>query len=101
MTSSLRIRGTASHPLQLLSLMTLTDLVGLAASTAAYSAPRLVVVGKVQGAADSAASLLENVGLIDSGGHWSGGGTPAALEIVDDDFVIVTMKGREILIDSQ
>ena len=73
MTPNRRACGTTSRPFQLMLLVTLTVVAGLAASTAAHSAPRLVVVGEVQGAADSAATLLENIGLIDGGGRWSGG----------------------------
>jgi len=73
MTPKRRACGTTSRPFPLMSLVTLTVLLGLAASPAAYSAPRVVVVGEIQGAANSAATLLENVRLIDGDGHWSGG----------------------------
>jgi len=43
--------------------------------------------------------ILTSVDMSDN--PWDGGGTPAALEIVDDDFIIVTANGREVLIDSQ
>jgi hypothetical protein len=43
--------------------------------------------------------ILTSVDLSDD--PWDGGGKPAALEIVDGDFVVVTMDGREILIDAE
>ncbi|MCU0235446.1 MAG: metallophosphoesterase [Thermoanaerobaculales bacterium] len=39
----------------------------------AGAAPRVVVVGEVSGAAESAASLLRELGVADAAGHWSGG----------------------------
>lgn len=65
--------GAARRTLPSIPLVILTILMWLAASTAAQSAPRLVVVGEIQGAATSAATLLESIGLIDGEGHWSGG----------------------------
>lgn len=43
--------------------------------------------------------ILTSVDMSDN--PWDGGGKPAALEIVDGDFVVVTMNGREVLIDSE
>ncbi|MCJ7754996.1 MAG: hypothetical protein MUP13_10580, partial [Thermoanaerobaculales bacterium] len=43
--------------------------------------------------------ILTSVNMSDN--PWDGGGTPAALEIVDDDFFVVTMIGREVLIDAE
>ncbi len=43
--------------------------------------------------------ILTSVDLSDNA--WDGGGQPAALEIVDSDFFVVTMTGREVLIDAQ
>jgi len=36
---------------------------------------RMAVLGEVQGAAKTAAGLLQSMGLIDEGGHWSGSDT--------------------------
>lgn len=41
--------------------------------------------------------VLTSVDLSDN--PWDGGGTPAALEIADGDYFVVTAKGRELLID--
>jgi len=42
--------------------------------------------------------VLTSVDMSDN--PWDGGGEPAALEIVNDDFFVVTMNGREVLIDA-
>jgi len=41
--------------------------------------------------------VLTSVDLSDN--PWDGGGKPAALEIVDGGFFVVTMNGREVLIE--
>jgi hypothetical protein len=43
--------------------------------------------------------ILTSVDMSDD--PWDGGGTPAALEILEDAFVIVSMDGREVLIASR
>jgi hypothetical protein len=48
-------------------------LVAFLAPAAAQEVPRTVVLGEVQGAANTVSSLLQNLALIDDQGHWSGG----------------------------
>ncbi len=46
-----------------------------AADELSSPAPRIVVIGEVQGAANTVTAFLEHLELIDAEGHWSGGDT--------------------------
>ncbi|MCJ7753372.1 MAG: hypothetical protein MUP13_02280, partial [Thermoanaerobaculales bacterium] len=55
------------------ALVTCSVLMVTVIPAVAQDSPRIVVVGEIQGAANSAATLLGKTGLIDGEGHWSGG----------------------------
>ncbi|TFG39942.1 MAG: hypothetical protein E4H44_01115 [Candidatus Aminicenantes bacterium] len=73
MTSIRCAGGTRSRPLPFTLLVTVAVASMVAGSTAVHSASRVVVVGEVQGAANSAVTLLQKVELVDGESHWSGG----------------------------
>jgi len=72
-------KTTSKAKLRLASRLTttlaLSVLLMAAVPVHGQEAPRIVALGEVQGAANTVAALLQGLGLIDDGGHWTGGDT--------------------------
>ena len=87
------MRSRGPLPRTLLSTIVAVSL--LLASTAAGQAPaRVVAIGDVHGAVDEFMAILQNTGLIDSRGAWTGGTTTL---VQTGDVVDRGLKQRECL----